>query len=183
MVITMEVFVDAGCIVFLWWLQRERVLALALVSGGYSCRLSVRTGSWSGLLGQQYNFKLNGLWLDQLPGPLLVGCAFPWLWRKEVADAMNIKLSVDCSTMAMGTVTERAGQNLRGVSYLVEPVKGLVVKPCLLTLEVFCEVATRGEWESRLGVKVYTSTQSLIKLVYQPCSRSRAARCSRMIRT
>ena len=96
---------------------------------------------------------------------------------------MNIKLSVDRSTMAMGTITERAGQNLRGASYLVEPVKGLVVKPCLLTSEVFWGMATAGEWESRLEVKVYTSAQSLIKLIYQPCSRSRAAQSPHMIRT
>ena len=61
---------------------------------------------------------------------------------------MNIKLSVDRSTMAMGTITEHAGQNLQGASYLVEPVKGLVVKPCLLTSEVFWRVATPGKWES-----------------------------------
>jgi len=33
------------------------------------------------------------------------------------------------------------------------------VKPCLLTLVVFWGVATPGEWESRLGVKVHTSAE------------------------
>ena len=63
------------------------------------------------------------------------------------------------------------------------PAKGLVVKPCLLTLEVFGGRRASGKWGSRLGVKVYISAQSLIKLIYQPCSRSRAAWRPHMIRT
>ena len=66
---------------------------------------------------------------------------------------------------------------------LVELAKGLVVKSYLLTLIVFWGMITPGKWESRLGVKVYTSAQSLIKLIYQSCSRSRAARSPHTIRT
>ena len=38
-------------------------------------------------------------------------------------------------------------------------MKGLVVKPYLLTLVVFWGVMTPGKWESRLGMKVHTSIE------------------------
>ena len=43
----------------------------------------------------------------------------------------------------------------------VKPVKGLVVKPYLLTSEMFWGLITLGKWESRLQVKLYTSAQSI----------------------
>ena len=46
-----------------------------------------------------------------------------------------------------------------GVYTPTDLVKGLVVKPCLLTLVVFWGVATPGKWESRLGVNVHTSAE------------------------
>ena len=52
---------------------------------------------------------------------------------------------------------------------------GLHSAPCPFTLEVLRELQTRGIWAARLIVKVYTSDQNLFKLVYQPCSRTRAA--------
>jgi hypothetical protein len=52
-------------------------------------------------------------------------------------------------------------------------IQRLTVKPYLLTSVVFWGDKTLGKWESRLKVKVHTSAE--LKLIYQPCSQTRAA--------
>jgi hypothetical protein len=40
---------------------------------GYSCLLSLRTGSWNGHLGLTVQLQATWLWLDELAGPPTVG--------------------------------------------------------------------------------------------------------------
>jgi hypothetical protein len=67
-------------------------------------------------------------------------------------------------------------ETIVGILKLVELWKGLVVLPCLASLvEVYEVVQPRGKWVTRLVGKDMQPLQS-VKLVYQSCSRSWAAR-------
>ena len=83
---------------------------------GYPCPPSLRTYSWNGHLGHTVQLQAIWLWLDVVPGPLLVGCNF--LGRhKKVTKVMNIKLTVSSGSIAMGMATVRLGQTLQVASY------------------------------------------------------------------
>ena len=78
---------------------------------GYLCLTSLRTDSWSGHLGHTIQLQAIWLWLDVVPGPLLVGCNFLGR-RKKVTKVMNIKLMVSLGSIAMGTAAVHLGQTL-----------------------------------------------------------------------